>query len=124
MLTAYLAPDREVEFREVPVATNHQGAVEWTEHAAATRSLEREHCMTALLDDADLTEPELLAAFLEPPLRSAAYSKGFGTLYTAVYDLEECSATYVWPDSSWKFAFGNFPEGTRVERFQDADLTQ
>ena len=49
VLTAYLAPDRAVEFREVSAATNHQGAVEWTEHAAATRSLEREHCMTALL---------------------------------------------------------------------------
>lgn len=119
VLTAYLSPDREVEFREVAAATNHQGAVEWTEHAAATRSLEREHCMTALLDDPAVSEEQFLAAFLKPPLRSGTYSKGFGTLYTAVYDLQAGSATYVWPDSSWKFAFGDFHEGARVERFHE-----
>jgi predicted choloylglycine hydrolase len=119
VLTAYLAPDREVEFREVAAATTHQGAVEWTEHAAATRSLEREHCMTAMLDDPAVTEQQFLEAFLKPPLRSGTYSKGFGTLYTAVYDLEAGSATYAWPDSSWKFAFGDFHEGARVERFHE-----
>jgi predicted choloylglycine hydrolase len=43
VVTAYLSPDRGAVFREVGVATNHQGDVEWHEHAHATRSLEREH---------------------------------------------------------------------------------
>src|SRR5262249_23611186 len=42
VLTAYLSPDREPIFRELPAATNHQGIVEWPEQARATRTIERE----------------------------------------------------------------------------------
>ena len=42
--TAYIAPDREVVLTDAPVATNHQGQVEWTEHARATFSLGARRC--------------------------------------------------------------------------------
>ena len=51
VLTAYLSPDREPFFRNVPAATNHQGMVEWPEQARATRTIERERCILDLLDD-------------------------------------------------------------------------
>jgi predicted choloylglycine hydrolase len=35
VVTAYLSPDREPIFRVFPVATNHQGIVEWPEQAKA-----------------------------------------------------------------------------------------
>ena len=52
VVTAYLSPDRGAVFREVGVATNHQGDVEWHEHAHATRSLEREHVIETALEEA------------------------------------------------------------------------
>ena len=48
--TAYLAPDREVVLTDAPVATNHQGQIEWTEHARATFSLEREGALIGARD--------------------------------------------------------------------------
>ena len=47
--TAYIAPDREVVLTDAAVATNHQGQVEWTEHARATFSLEREGALVELV---------------------------------------------------------------------------
>ena len=48
-VTAYLSPDRGVIFRSIPIATNHQGKVEWTEHAVVTQTVEREECIRAWL---------------------------------------------------------------------------
>ena len=89
VLTAHLSPDRGVAFRPTPAATNHQDVVEWTEHAAVTRTLEREACILALLDDPSTTAEGFVQAFLAPPLRSTTYSRGFGTLYTAAYNLPD-----------------------------------
>jgi hypothetical protein len=49
--------------------------------------------------------------FLEPPLRSAAYELGFGTLYTAVYRPADLAIEYRWPGSSWKHSIGSFASG-------------
>ena len=46
--TAYLSPDREVVLTDAVVATNHQGRVEWHEHARATNSVEREQASQRL----------------------------------------------------------------------------
>ena len=59
-VTAYLSPDRGAVLREVGVATNHQGDVEWLEHARLTRSLERERRILATLDEA--SDPRSFAA--------------------------------------------------------------
>ena len=80
VLTAYLAPDREVQFNGVAAATNHQGLVEWAEHAAATRTVERERRIVSLLHDDAVVGERFIAAFLEPPLYSTTYSRAFGTL--------------------------------------------
>jgi predicted choloylglycine hydrolase len=112
-VTAYLSPDRGALFREVPLATNHQDAVEWREHARATRSLEREQIIGSALEQAHGPET-IIGAFLEPPLRSAAYESGMGTLYTAVYRPERGSAEYRWPGVAWEHSFDGFHEGTRT----------
>jgi len=111
ILTAYLAPDREVQFHRQAAATNHQGTVEWTEHAAATRSIERERRLQTLLDDPGQDGESFAGAFLEPPLYSTDYSKGFGTLYTAVYRPRAGEAEYRWPGTSWLHSFDRFDEG-------------
>jgi predicted choloylglycine hydrolase len=113
VVTAYLSPDRGAVFREVGVATNHQGDVEWHEHAHATRSLEREHVIETALEEA--ADPQgFVSAFLEPPVYSVAYGSGMGTLYTAVYKPGSGSVEYRWPGVAWEHSFERIREGSRA----------
>ena len=112
-VTAYLSPDRGAVFRDVAVATNHQGDVEWIEHARATKSLERERLIGSALAEAD--GPDAFAAtFLRAPLYSCDRTGGMGTLYTAVYEPARGAVTYRWPGSAWAQSFGRFQTGTRT----------
>ena len=114
-VTAYLSPDRGAVFRDVGVATNHQGDVEWHEHAQATKSLERERLIAIALEEA--ADPQSFAdAFLRPPLYSDAYDSGMGTLYTAVYKPLRGSVEYRWPALAWEHSFDRFREGSRTIR--------
>ena len=118
VVTAYLSPDRAAAFREVRVATNHQGDVEWHEHAQATRSLERERVIeTALTAAAD--PQAFVSVFLEPPVYSVAYGSGMGTLYTAVYRPGSGSVEYRWPGVAWEHSFEGIREGSRAIRLLD-----
>ena len=115
VLTAYLSPDREPFFRNVPAATNHQGMVEWPEQARATRTIERERCILDLLDDARTTAASFEDAFLRSPLFSTAYDSGFGTLYTAAYRPTEGTVDYRWPSHTWRLGFDAFVEAEHTE---------
>ena len=111
--TARVAPDRPAEISQAPVATNHQGAIEWQRHADATASLERERFLSSLLSKPTISAPQLADAFLRPPLHSSAYERGFGTLYTAIYRPLRGEVEYRWPDVSWTFSFAAFGEGVK-----------
>jgi predicted choloylglycine hydrolase len=116
-VTAFVAPDRPVAVREAVVATNHQHAVEWFEHARATASVEREARMLELLGDPATDEAAFVAAFLEPPLHSLEYAAGFGTLYTAAYRPADGAVDYLWPSARWRQSIDAFAEGPfSVER--------
>ena len=120
VVTAFLAPDREVELSPAPVATNHQREVEWAEHAHATRTLERERALTRLLERAGTTPDELVSAFLRPPLYKRDYQRGMGTLYTAAYAGAEGRADYLWPGIRWRQSFDLFQPGTRTIRLAES----
>jgi len=122
VLTAHLSPDRGVAFRPTPAATNHQDVVEWTEHAAVTRTLEREACILAMLDDPATTPAGFVQAFLAPPLHSTTYSRGFGTLYTAAYNLPERTVDYVWAGARWSHSLWGFQPSTHVEALVEASV--
>ena len=115
VLTAYLSPDREPIFRSFPVATNHQGIVEWPEQAKATRTIERERCLVGLLEDEEMTAEGFVEAFMQAPLFSTAYTSGFGTLYTAAYRPADGVAVYRWPSNSWSLSFDSFVENEHTE---------
>jgi predicted choloylglycine hydrolase len=119
-VTACVAADRAPEPRGVAAATNHPQTVEWPEHARATSSVEREERILELLDDPATSEPDLVGAFLAPPLRSTAYADGFGTLYTAVHRPADGTIEYRWPDASWRQSFDAFEEGEREVRLYAA----
>jgi predicted choloylglycine hydrolase len=115
--TAYLAADRRLRVGRRPVATNHQRTVEWPAHARATRTLDRERALVALLTE---QEADAIAAFLEPPLHATAYADGFGTLYTAVHRPADGAVEYRWPGATWRQSFDAFDEGVRAVRLASA----
>jgi predicted choloylglycine hydrolase len=111
--TAYIAPDREVVLTDAAVATNHQGQVEWTEHARATFSLEREGALIGLVSGEVTSREQLVHAFLTPPLYQDGYARRMGTLYTAAYDVRRGVATYLWPGITWEQSFETFASGVK-----------
>jgi predicted choloylglycine hydrolase len=122
-LTAYLSPDREPIFRAFPVATNHQGIVEWPEQARATRTIEREQAVARLLDDPAVDAAGFADAFLRTPLFSTSYANGFGTLYTAVYRAAERTADIRWPTETWRQSFDAFVSLEHTEVLAEPSFT-
>jgi predicted choloylglycine hydrolase len=122
-LTAYVGPGRPAEFHAVAATTNHQGKVEWPEYARAIRTVERERCVRALLDDPGLTRDRFVAAFLEPPLRNTDYAQGFGTIYTAAYHPIDGRVDYLWPGTTWEQSFARFQETEHVQTFTQQPQT-
>lgn len=109
--TVFLAPDREAEETALCVTANHQHKVEWPRHAKATRSVERER---VLLDAVSHGKPaaELLNLFLSSPVHQGAYGRGYGTLYTAVYNPADLSVELLWQNHNWRQTMGEFVGGT------------
>ena len=75
------------------------------------------HCRN--FDDPDASRTSFVDAFLEPPLYSRAYGRGFGTLYTAVYDPVDRSVEYRWRNHVWRQSFDEFDEGAVTIRYSD-----
>ncbi len=109
--TVYLAPDRHPQISDQPVATNHQGHVEWSTHARFTATVERERFLLNRLNQHPESEKRFIDAFLRPPLYSTAFRSGFGTLYTAVYRPAKKQLQLLWPGASWDLSFDGFKEG-------------
>jgi predicted choloylglycine hydrolase len=116
--TVMLAPDRPAEVTADPVCTNHQGQVEWPEHAALTQTLERERFLAERVDDPAETLDTLVMRFLHPPLFHTTNPQRWRTLYTACYLPRHETANYIWPGDRWVQRFDAFTE--RVLPFADA----
>lgn len=108
--TVYLNPDREPVVTNASVATNHQKEVEWHQHARATASVERERFLQRKLNLHKTSQDDLIATFLRPPLYSLAFERGYGTLYSAVYNPTARTLDLRWPGQTWHFAF-DAPQG-------------
>ena len=110
VMTAMVAPDRPAILTHAAVATNHQEKVEWTSHARFTATVERERFLLQRLTLHVEPEEKFVAAFLRPPLYSAAFAQGFGTLYTAVYRPRLGQMELRWPRAKWAFDLNDFHE--------------
>ena len=71
------------------------------------------------LDHPDMTRERLVQAFLEPPVFSHAFSRGFGTIYTAAYYPAEDRAEYRWPGFTWSQSFQDFVAGEQTQAFAE-----
>lgn len=105
--TAHLYPGRETVFLDDPVSTNHQKEIEWKEYAELSQTLRRKAFVDEKLKNQDVDLQGLVRSFLTHPLYSTDFSRGFGTLYTAVYDPRHLSVQYIWPGSSIHLNFAD-----------------
>lgn len=108
--TVLVAPDRPPVVTNHPVATNHQGAGDWPRYALVTSSEARERHLLACLANPHETADSLERRFLEPPLHSRNYERGWGTLYTASYRPADRSAALYWPAARWMHSVDVFEE--------------
>lgn len=113
--TVFVAPDRAAVIKHSAIATNHQQQIEWEQHARFTATLERERFLTQGLADATQTEEQLIQSFLQAPLYSTEYARGFGTLYTAIYRPTESSMTLLWPHHKWQQTLDSFNSSAAME---------
>lgn len=116
--TVYTGPNRSARVVDTLVTANHQETVEWTQHARATATLDRERALLRRLRDCPSGE-QLVHGFLQAPVYSTAYRRGFGTLYTAVYQPQARAVEFRWPNASWRQTFGAFQEGVRRVAFPE-----
>lgn len=101
--TALMGPDRPTRIWETRVTTNHPEVVEWPEHAASSRTVERYDFLRARLGS-----PRLAGRFLDAPLYGTGYDGGLGTVYTAIYRPREGKAVFCWPHLEVEQSFSSF----------------
>jgi predicted choloylglycine hydrolase len=103
--TVFIAPDRPARVTDQTATTNHPETVEWPEHAAWVRSVERldqlRHLAAEGIDSGSMT-----AAMLAPPLLARQWDAGFATLYTAAYRPVAGRLDYHWPGEHVSLAVG------------------
>ena len=108
--TMYLAPDQPARTIDTAIGTNHQMTIEWADYAKLSGTLERKEFLEECYHDPEETEAGLLRKFLKPPLYNLKFEKSFGTLYTAIYRLENGSAEVRWPSKRLKQSFADYEE--------------
>jgi len=106
-----VAPDSAPLLTNLSASTNHQGKVDWPEHAAFTKTIERELYLHDMLAKEGCTSDQIANSFLKAPLFNRKYSKGFGTIYTAVYRPKEGALQLRWPSVNLHQSFAEFNEG-------------
>ncbi len=111
--TIQVAPDKAPVVTSVPLATNHQGPIEWAENGNLNKTAERASYLENLLLRG-ISGPTLTKAFLGPPLYNNQFSEGFGTLYTAVYSPIEGRVELHWPEDSMVQTFRSFTEEKKL----------
>lgn len=108
--TVYVAPNKNAEVNQLPIATNHQQQIDWIDYAKITATIERYKHLENCLAQPYSTEFSVICEFLQPPLYNNQFSNGFGTLYTAAYRPLERAVQLYWKDISLIFGFEYFEE--------------
>lgn len=114
-----LAPDHEPKVTDLKISTNHQGTVDWPEHAAFSKTVEREKFLQESLKSGNIEADALANKFLEKPLFNRQYNDGFGTIYTSVYRPAEGYMELRWEDKTLKQSFADFDEGNTLITYRE-----
>lgn len=119
-----LAPDHKPIVTDARVSTNHQGAIDWPEHARFSKTLEREKFLIETLDEPNQTAAGIAKTFLNSPLFKRQYTEGFGTVYTSVYRPAEGYMELHWQDNKLKQSFADFQEGNTLISYSEKAVTE
>jgi predicted choloylglycine hydrolase len=111
VVTAFVAPDRPLRVTDHRATTNHPGRVEWPEHAAWSKSVERLDTLHGLAS-ADADADSVVGAMLAPPLLARRWDEGFATLFTAAYRPRTGRLTYHWPNDQLGLDIDRTPPAT------------
>ncbi len=113
--TVFLVPDQDAIVTYEPCISNHQQQVTWPQQASFSRTIERKEYLDKLLKDKTLNKSKILDSFLESPLRSTNYVQQFGTVFTAIYQPEQGTLAYHWPNEEpLSVSFDHFVEQDKV----------
>ena len=108
--TVFVAPDRPVAVTRRAIATNHQHIVEWRQFAHATATVDREVFLGHRANDPEETRERFVERFQQPPLFCTSFARGWGTLYTAIYEPQKGRSEFRWPHCTIQESFDNFVE--------------
>ncbi len=114
-----IAPDHAAIVTDKPASTNHQGQIDWPEHAQFTKTVEREKFILDMLYDAGVDSNSLADAFLKPPLFNSLYADGFGTVYTAVYKPANGELQMRWHGNKLVHTFTDFKESNTLINYTE-----
>ncbi len=109
-VTVFLSPDRPISVVATCIGTNHQHSIEWENYASMSATMPRMQFLEKCLYNPDETKKSIKKKFFLPPLYNTQFEKSFGTLYTAVYDLEKLECQLRWPNKKRRYSFDEFEE--------------
>lgn len=122
-ITAYLSPNKKAIIkRSVRFSVNHQpNEPLWEKYAQVSATQKRESSLKQILAQTDKPLTYIMDKFHKAPLYSNRFSKGFGTLYTAIYSSQYPSLTLTWPDKMLYLDFDNFKEQNQFIIYNDIE---
>lgn len=117
--TMEIAAEQTTRVTNAAVATNHQQPGNWPLYEEKVRSQQRYQFLEKIVAKHHDSVESFTARFLQPPLYSTQFARGFGTLYTSAYYPCRRECRYLWPDHEWRFNFQNFIETEYQINFLD-----
>ncbi|MFK8046365.1 MAG: C45 family autoproteolytic acyltransferase/hydrolase [Crocinitomicaceae bacterium] len=122
--TVFLSPDRDTSVNDHMFTTNHQEEIDWEENAVFNKTEKRYEFLNDRLADPDITQDELIDFFQKKPLYSHLFSKGFGTVYTAIYHPKSRLVEYRWPNITIHQSINYFTEYSQIVQVKDQAMDQ
>ena len=119
--TVAIAPGVEPCSLGDAVATNHQPGSSWPIYEEKVYTHLRYDHLAAISAARQHGAYGFTREFLNPPLYSKKFARGFGTLYSAAFYPRHRSCEYFWPEHAWNFGFDRFEDSEYRIDFVDPE---
>ena len=119
--TIAIGPGMEPACLATAIATNHQPGSSWPIYEEKVATHLRHAHLGELSVAGRLSAFQFTREFLQSPLYSNRFARGFGTLYSAAFYPRHRSCEYIWPNHSWAFGFDNFRDSEYRIDFVDPE---
>jgi predicted choloylglycine hydrolase len=119
--TLAVVPGQEMLKMGTRVSTNHQPGGSWPIYEEKVHTHQRYRYLDEITAAGRLSSRQFSHKFLQPPLYSTQFGRGFGTLYSAAFYPQSRSCEYLWPEHSWAFDLGRFDDSNFAINFVDPE---